>query len=198
MRAFGLTGSIGCGKSTVARLLSEYPDIMVIDCDRIAKEVMENEEYRGRVGDIVGIDITPGVPLDFHLIGSLVFADPKKKKSLEEFVHPLVWAAVEDQVAYTPNKIRIVESAIIFETGSEQHFIATIAVTCKLSEQFRRLIEDRGMKSSSVLERINGQLSSREKAARSQYVINTDCSLEELRQRVDALYRVLKHREVFV
>ena len=195
MKAFGLTGNIGCGKSTVASLLSKYPDILVFDCDRIAKEIISSGLYKQEINSILGIDAFVGKNADFEKIAKIIFKNNKKKKLLEELLHPLVWATVEERVmANRDQKICVVESAIIYETKNENKFIAVILVTCNPKEQFQRLLKNRKMSLNEIQARIAQQTPSLEKETKAQFLIRTDCSLKQLKNRVIDLYQKLKKK----
>ncbi|MES3005173.1 MAG: dephospho-CoA kinase [Patescibacteria group bacterium] len=196
MKLFGITGNIGCGKSTVCKLLSKYNDIVIIDCDQIAKEIIASSTHRQDLIRILGIEIYPHGQVDFQSIGKVIFSDDKKKRLLEEFVHPHVWKAVEERVTLVhPSFICIVESALIFETKSEERFNGVVAVVCDDAEQFRRLETNRKMGREEYYSRQSHQLPSSLKESRAQFVIDTNCSLKELEQRVQNLYHNLKTRK---
>lgn len=196
MKAFGLTGNIGCGKSTVAGILSGYPGVTVIDCDRIAKEIISNGAHDEEIAVILGTEAFSGGNADLKAIARIIFNDPKMKRSFEGLLHPLVWAAVEKKAAAAKvADMAIVESAIIYETGSEGRFDAVIVAACEAAEQFRRLEEDRGMSRSEIMTRLAQQMPSSEKEAMARFVIHTDCSLEELENRAGGLYRLLKQQK---
>lgn len=190
MNAFGLTGNIGCGKSSVAKLLATYPDVVVFDCDAIAKAIILSEHHRLKIAQILSVANIP----DPKMIAKIIFQDTQKKSLLEEYVHPLVWQTVQERVERSNGKICIVESAIIFETGSEDKFTAIITVTCSYSEQVRRLKEFRSMRDEEISLRIHQQLPSQTKMDRADFVIHTECSQEELHNRVASLYHELKKK----
>lgn len=192
MRPFGLTGNIGCGKSTVASLLAQFPDVVVFDCDGIAREVIADAQHRSVVESILGQNVFQGDLPDFKAISQIIFFDREKKQRLERFVHPIVWKAVEERRKRSKKGLHIVESAIIYEVGAENAFHAVITVTCSPAEQLRRLIQIRGMAEEDVLIRIRHQLPMEEKARRAQFVISTDCDMAELRNRTEHLYQELK------
>lgn len=199
---FGLTGNIGCGKSIVAALLSKYPDIVILNCDDIAKEIINSGKYNTKIRKIfgesvfaikeVGCVFGTKVPV-FSLLAREIFSDLKKKQKFEELIHPLVWETVQEQAELPGNKKTcVVESAIIYETKSEDKFAAIIVVTCNPNEQLRRLRDNRKMRDVEIQARIAQQLPAVEKEKRAQFVINTDCSLEELSKRVARLHKKLK------
>ena len=195
MKAFGLTGNIGCGKSTVASLLSKYPDILVFDCDRIAKEIISSGLYKQEINSILGIDAFVGKNADFEKIAKIIFKNNKKKKLLEELLHPLVWATVEERVmAHEDQEICVVESAIIYETKNKNKFNGVILVACNPKEQFQRLLNNRKMSLNEIQARIAQQTPSLEKETKAQFLIRTDCSLKQLKNRVIDLYQKLKKK----
>ncbi len=195
MNAFGLTGNIGCGKSTVAELLSKYPGVLVLDTDRIAKEIISSTALRKEINAILGVDVFSGGTANFAAIATVIFKDTEKKREFEALIHPLVWTDVEEKVAVAktanPKTVCIVESAIIYETASERMFLAVIVAVCNEHEQLRRLKEIRGMSEKTIHARIAQQLPSEEKEDKAKLVINTDYTLEELTRRVHTLYRIL-------
>lgn len=196
MKPFGLTGNIGCGKSIVASLLSKYPDVLILDCDQIAKEIISSEDHRKEISSILGMDVFPNGKTDFKAIAEIIFNEPEKKRLLEALLHPLVWSIVDQRVARVgETKICIVESAIIFETGTRSKFTAVIVATCSVDEQFRRLRENRKMKDVQIQARLDQQLPSEEKIQQAQFVIRTDCSLNQLKDRVSDLYHNLKQQK---
>jgi len=196
MKTFGLTGNIGCGKSTVASFLSKYPDVVIIDCDQIAKKVISSGLHKEEINSILGANVFMGENADFKAIANIIFSDSKKKKLLEELLHPFVWDAVEKKViANGDQKICIVESAIIYETRNEGKFTAVIVATCNPEEQLRRTLENRNMDNVQIQARIAQQLPSREKERRAQFVIHTDCSLKQLKNRARNLYCNLKQQK---
>jgi dephospho-CoA kinase len=196
MKPFGLTGNIGCGKSTVASLLSKYQDVMILNCDYIAKEIISNNIHEKEISDILGVEVFPNEKADLKLIARIVFNQPKKKRLLEALVHPLVWTTVQERINQVgDNKICVVESAIVYETCSESKFSAIIVATCNPHEQFRRLRESRQMDDVQIQARLDQQLPSSEKEQRAQFVVRTDCSLDQLKDRVRDLYQNLKQQK---
>ena len=193
MNVFGLTGNIGCGKSTVASLLSQHGDVSVIDCDKIAKNLIASGTYRQEINTLLGEEVFYEEEVDFTLMAEIIFQDPEKKKALEALIHPLVWKAVEREAAkLSDQSICIIESAIIYETSTENKFGAVIVATCEEDEQIRRLRENRHMSEDGIVARLESQISQAEKVRRAQFVIKTNCSLEELKERVHTLYETLK------
>jgi dephospho-CoA kinase len=196
MKAFGLTGNIGCGKSTVAKLLSEYPDVLVIDCDFVAKEIILGDLYKQEINSILDADVFADGRVDLKAIAKIIFTNPEKKKLFEELIHPLVWASVQEKVDAAPSQqICVVESAIIYETGSEDMFASVIVAVCDQEEQFRRLQANRNMSRAQIEVRVAQQLASSKKEEMAKYVVRTDCNWEELKANVADLYQKLRQQK---
>jgi dephospho-CoA kinase len=193
---FGLTGNMGCGKSTVAGMLACQKNVSVIDCDTLAKEIIFDDQNHQTVCRI--LNLPDDTVLDRQGIAAIIFTDRKKRKALEAFVTPLVWQRILDTVGAMPEEtVIVVESATLYETGwgSGQRFDAIVTATCSVPEQLRRLREDRGMSESEIAARRHQQFSSRLKERRADCVINTECSMEELGLRVADLYAELLRRK---
>lgn len=192
MKLFGLTGNIGCGKSTVANIFATFPGVLTLDCDRIAKDLILDPANKKALIDIVGNSIISDGEINLSLLARIIFSDPKKKKEIEELIHPLVWAAVAKQVKSSNAEIGIVESAILYEMGSDKRFLGIIVATCSSEEQLLRLKRDRGMSEADAKLRMASQLESKEKEARAQFVISTDSDLPDLEARVLSVHQQLK------
>ena len=198
MKVFGLTGNIGCGKSTVASLFSKYPGVIILDCDSIAKEIISGGAHKQEINSILGADIFLGGKADFEHIAKIIFKKLEKKRLFEALIHPFVWATVKKKVeSFKEMQICIVESASIYETKNEDKFTGVILVTCNPKEQLRRLQKNRKMNLEEIRSRIARQLPSPEKKTKAHFVIETDCSLGQLKDRVSELYHKLKKRKEF-
>lgn len=193
MRAFGLTGNIGCGKSTVASLLAKHPDVLVIDSDRVAKDIIASGTHKQAINALLGTDVYLSQQADMKRIAEIIFREPDKKLLFESLIHPLVWTTVQNIVDTAgAEKICIVESALIYETRTEDKFNAMIVVSCSPEEQERRLRDVRNMNMTDIRARMALQLSSPDKEARAQFIIRTDCTMSALESRVADLYDQLK------
>ncbi len=207
---YGLTGNMGCGKSTVAKFFSEFGDVAVIDADKIAKELLRSEENRLELEKLFGPEVFTDGRLDTKKLGRLVFSDRRTLMKLEDFIHPLARQKILEMTSPRPGiSFFLVEAALIFETGWhglkirreidngfawENFFDAVIVVTCGEAEQYRRLRETRNMTDEEIAKRLRRQMPAGEKVRRADFAINTDCPLEEVKRRVENLYCRLKNR----
>jgi pantetheine-phosphate adenylyltransferase/dephospho-CoA kinase len=188
MKTFGLTGNIGCGKSTIAKMLAEIPGVKVIDCDALAKEQFSNNTNRDAINRAIGFGAFVGTMPDFRFIADAIFSDADKRNQIENLIHPLVREQLRIEKEKYTGDLLIIESAILYEKNMEEGLDKVIVVTCDEDEQYRRLKVSRNMTNSEIANRLKLQLSQDEKQKRAQFVINTNCTLEVLRERVMELY----------
>lgn len=189
----GLTGGIASGKSTVSAILVELGAVL-IDADALAREVVA----KGTPGlDAVvaefGPDLlTPEGDLDRPAMGALVFNDTDARKRLEAIVHPLVFERIVELEANAPQDAVVVHDIpLLAESGRADTFDAVLVVHAPAELQIARMMGDRGMTREDAEARIASQATSEERLAVATHVIDNTGSLDELRSRVEAIYRSL-------
>ncbi len=157
----GLTGPIGCGKSTVAGWLGERPGVVVIDADQVAREVVEPGEPAltaviARFGEELR---RPDGSLDRAALGRIVFADPAALRDLEAIVHPAVrpriMAAIAAAEAADAEAV-VVEAIKLVEGGLAEICDEVWLVRCEPAIQRTRLV-DRGLSAEDAAQRIAAQ-----------------------------------------
>lgn len=193
----GLTGPIGCGKSTVAAMLGELGGC-VIDADALARDVTAPGEpalsaIRARFGDAV---FEPSGVLDRAALGRIVFSDPEALRDLEAIVHPGVRRLVEERLERARragDPFVVVEAIKLVEGGLAERCDEVWLIECPPDLQRERLA-DRGMPTADVERRLAAQgpdLAER-LSGRADRRLETSGSLESTRERVeDALADVL-------
>jgi len=180
MNAYGLTGNMGCGKSTVAEFLKKHEDICILDCDQISKEILFDKKNKSKIEKILETEVGEA---------EIIFRYPIKKQKLEEFIHPLVWQEVKKQIENGPkNTIFIVESALIYETKMENNFKGIILVTCDKKEQYKRIKKRNNWTNKEINERLKNQLPDKDKKKNILIKIDTSCSIKELESKVEKIY----------
>jgi dephospho-CoA kinase len=196
----GLTGTIGTGKSTVARMFAEM-GAFIIDFDVLAHQVVEPEKpaWKGIV-DSFGRDIlNPDQTINRQKLAALVFNNSEKLQNLNSITHPEIareeQRLVEERQRIDPNCIIIKDIPLLLEIGPEiAHMLVQkiIVVYCSPEVQLTRLIA-RGMTEEDARNRIKNQIPVKEKLQFADFVINNDGSLEETRKQAQNVYSQLMH-----
>ena len=156
----GLTGPIGCGKSTIARWLGERPGVVVIDADRVAREVLDRgEPALDAVVARFGAQLVRDGDLDRAALGKLVFADPTALRDLEAIVHPAVRPRILAAIAEAERggaTAVIIEAIKLVEGGLAAECDEVWLVICDAAVQLARLIR-RGSPPADAAQRIAAQ-----------------------------------------
>lgn len=187
MAIAGITGGMGCGKSTVVRAL-ERRGFRRLDSDQIVRERVLVDPavvaaIRVHFGEgVVGAEGA----INRSALGAKVFSDDAARVWLEELVHPGVFAAWREAFAAEPGAHWAVEVPLLFEKGLENWFDFTICVACAPAQQLARL-EQRGLPRELAELRISKQLPLARKIDRSDFVLWNEGSPAFLEAQVDRL-----------
>jgi dephospho-CoA kinase len=181
----GLTGAVAAGKSEALAALARL-GAATLSSDEIVHELLGTERVRDLLVARWGEEVAPNGLVDRARVGAIVFERPEELAWLEAVLHPLVGERVvawrDDLAADLP--AAVVEVPLLFETGLEGLFDATIAVVAPAELRAERA-GARG--TAAVDERVSRQLSQEEKAARATHVVRNDGSPEELEAALAAL-----------
>ncbi len=182
-----LTGGIACGKSLVAKYLNEL-GVKTIDADDIVHELIPDPNERKR-------------------LAAEVFADPAKRRALESRLHPLVKAKIDEffeisnstinqlQIEKSKNrKLKIAIIPLLFETHWDAEYDIICCVASDREKQISRMMTTRGYTREEAEARLAAQMPVKEKAEKSNYVIENNGSSEELKFKVVAFVEWLKGR----
>jgi dephospho-CoA kinase len=193
----GLTGGIGSGKSTVARMLEERGAI-VFDADALARQaVATGTPGYDAVVERFGADVlAAGGDIDREALASIVFADPAARRDLEAIVHPEVRRLfVEGIERHQGTDAAVVFGApLLVETGMHTAFEVLIVVSAPVEIQVERLMRERAMSEASIRARIAAQLPLEDKAAVADILIDNEGTLEELEGQVERAWHALRTR----
>jgi dephospho-CoA kinase len=192
----GLTGSIGMGKSAVARMLRER-EIPVHDADAEVHALLSP----GGAAVLPVAEKFPGVFADGRIdraaLGRIVFADTGKRRALEAILHPLVRAASDAFVREARargEKLAVLDIPLLFETGGEDRVDAIICVRAPPEVQRERVLARPGMTEEKFTRIKASQMPDEEKTKRADYVIDTGGTMRETRVRVEeVLAALLQH-----
>jgi dephospho-CoA kinase len=187
----GLTGGIGAGKSAVANRLAVL-GATVIDADRLAREAVSpgSEGLAEVVADFGPEVLDADGALDRAALASRVFGDDAARRRLEEIIHPRVRAGTAELVAAAPPDAVVVNDVpLLVESGLARAYELVIVVLADEETRVARLIRDRGMTPEEAVARIRAQASDEQRRAVADVVIVNDGTIDELRDRVDEVWR---------
>ena len=174
MLRIGLTGGIGSGKSTVARIFSVL-GIPVYDADSSAKRLMaENENLKGKIIEHFGKELYHNGQLNTKHLAEQVFNDPEKTELLNSIVHPATITDAEEWMKKQKSPYLIKEAALIFESGSNKFLDKIIGVSSPLDLRIERTMKRNKITVSQVMDRINLQMDEEEKMNLCDYIIFND------------------------
>jgi dephospho-CoA kinase len=195
-RAFGLTGGIASGKSTVAGMFAEL-GAKVIDADRLAHDLMRapHPAYHEIVSHF-GFEILDSQgEIDRKRLGAIVFRDLEKLRALNAIVHPRVIERTDQLVEafqlQDPRAVVIVDAALVYEANLTDRFAKIIVAWCRPDQQLDRLMAKAGLSREEAEHRIAAQVPAEEKRRRADYVVDCSGGLERTRTQVSELYSCL-------
>ena len=194
MTRVGLTGGVASGKSTVSAILAELGAV-VIDADVLAREVVApGTEGLAAVVEEFGPDVLgPEGGLDRPRLGALVFADPERRRALEAIIHPRVRArAAEIEAAAPADAVVVHDIPLLAETGQAASFDAAVVVDVPVEVQVDRMVRIRGMSEADARARIAAQADRDARLSVATYVVENTGDLDELRARVEEVYRTIE------
>lgn len=190
----GLTGGIGAGKSTVARLLTGHGAI-VLDADLAARAVVEpGTEGLAEVVDAFGPRVLrEDGSLDRAALASVVFSDEERRKRLNAIVHPRVRAWMAERAAAAPaGSVVVQDIPLLVEGGLAPLFDVVVVVDADDDTRVARLIRDRAMSEPEARARIAAQAPREQRNAAADRLIDNSGGTEELNEAVADLWRELE------
>jgi dephospho-CoA kinase len=188
----GVTGSMGSGKSTVARML-KGPDSEIIDADRIGHQLIRpgKDAYK-RVVSLFGRRILRFGAIDRRKLGELVFADKALLKKLEAILHPRIIAAIRRGIALSRKRLIIVDAPLLLEAAGRLKIDRLVVVKCGRRAQLERLAKRGGPSRAEAVRRIKAQIPLRRKLARADFIIDNNGAISETRKQVEKVRRLWK------
>ena len=185
----GLSGGIGSGKSTVAKILADLGAI-VIDADGIAREVLEPGQvgYEKTIlvfGDSV---LSDSGGIDRKKLAELVFKNPEQLAKLEAIIHPAVIGRVAQIRESLPEtSIVVYDTPLMFEKQLQGQFDKVLIVTADIELRRSRLL-DRGLELRDINARIANQATDEQRESIADFVIQNNGSLAQLQEQVAKIW----------
>ena len=191
MFVLGLTGSIGMGKSTTARLFAEA-GVPVHESDVAVHRLYEGEAVPAVAAAFPGAVVDGKVNRD--KLAARVLGDAAALRRLEGIVHPLVRAAADrflSEARASGAKIAVLDIPLLFETGGEDRVDAVVVVTAPPEMQRERALERPGMTVEKFQAIVAKQMPDVEKRRRADFVVDTSRGLAAARDQVDAILQAI-------
>jgi dephospho-CoA kinase len=184
MRVLGLTGSIGMGKSTTAKLFAEA-GVPVYDADATVHMVYQGEAAPAIEAAFPGT--TVGGKVDRARLSAQLVQDPAAITRLEQIVHPMLRAYHQkflDDAERSGAPVAVVDVPLLLETGGEQRVDAVVVVTTDPDSQRRRVLARDNMTSEMLDAILARQMPDLEKRRRADFVVDTSHGLDPVRARI--------------
>ena len=190
MKIIGLTGGIGSGKTTVARMFKLH-GIPVYNSDERAKELMvQSEDLVNSIKSLLGDEAYNKNELNREYVAQKVFTDKEMLQNLNNLVHPAVRSDFESWAAKQDAPYVIQEAAILFENGAYEKFDRMILVTAPKLIRLKRIMQRDNESENNILARMSHQWDDTKKLPLAHFVIeNTD--LEKTKTEVKKIHEKL-------
>jgi dephospho-CoA kinase len=194
-KRIGITGNIGSGKSTVAKMLVEK-GAALIDADALAREATNDSEVLEQIQNKLGSDLITNGKLDRAKTAELVFNNPDARKILNSIIHPLVRQKSEEAIRLletspSPPPVILQDIPLLFENGLEKTLEAVIVVYAPLEVRLARVTTRSNMSDEDFYARDAGQMNLEEKVNRADYVIDNSGNLDDLQTQVNPLWTLI-------
>jgi dephospho-CoA kinase len=191
MLKIGVTGGLGAGKSTVAKIFAQQ-GAPVIDTDEISRELTAPDGtaipgIREAFGEAV---FKSDGSLDRNALRTRILADESAKRQLEAILHPLIRGEVARSLAELEQPYVLVIVPLLVETGAYNEMLdRVLVVDCGEETQIQRALARGGWSEAEIRAMLRKQSSRAARLARADDVIDTDCRLSEVTDRVAALHK---------
>lgn len=195
MKLIGLTGGIGSGKSTVAKLLKER-GCYVIDADKIAREIVQpGQPALSELADAFGQDIlNEDGSLNRGLLAQRAFADKQQTQKLNDITHPRINQRTNEliEAARDTQEFTLYDMPLLVDKGLHEDMDYTVVVVVEEDERVRRLVASRGLDADDARARIRAQVTDEQRRAVADFVIDNNGSVDELDGQVDKVMEILR------
>ncbi len=195
MKVIGLTGGIASGKSAVARFLKEL-GVVVMDADKIGHKILRSDtrarrELIAAFGE--GI-LTPAGSVSRRQLAKIVFGNPGSLLRLNIIMHPRILERVKDQVDIHRKegaKVVVIEAPLLLEAGWASLVDEIWVTVASEANVLKRLRERASLLETDSLKRLRSQMPAEERVRQADVIIDTDCDLYELKEKVAKLWQEL-------
>lgn len=195
MIILGLTGSIGCGKSSLSNILKDN-NIDIIDADVISRKIFEDKKLLTSVFEHFGDGIkNKDGSLNRKALGNIVFNDDNKLIELNNLTHPKIKERVLNEIEKVKlyNKdIVVIDAPLLIEGGYLEIVDKVLVITCNEEIQINRIQKKDNCSKEEALSRINSQMTQEEKVKYANYVLDNSGDLKTLKDKTKEFLLYMK------
>lgn len=190
-KVIGLTGNIGCGKTTVAHMFEDL-GVEVIEADRIGHQLLEKEKIKKRVVSIFTESVLNGKGnISRKKLRNLVFKDKKKLELLNSILHPLMVKEIKKKIRMSRSNLIVVDAAVLLEAGWDSLVDKILVVTTPYHTQLKRVKDQSDLSPVEIKGIMEAQFPQSEKIKRADFVIENDGSIDKTREQVRKIWEKL-------
>lgn len=195
MFVIGLTGNLGCGKSTVAALFARR-GAKIIDADMITRDLLApGKKCVKKVAKIFPGAILNSKKISRSELAKIVFNNPRELQKLTDILYPEALKVVKSQISrYKHESFVILDAPLLFESGWNKITDTTMVVKATRAQQLRRARKRLNLTYSDVRRRLANQMSLKEKCGMADIIIDNSHGLRQTRKQVDAIINRLEKR----
>jgi dephospho-CoA kinase len=196
MLLVALTGGIATGKSVVAQVWNQL-GCYVHESDTLAHELQAPDKpaWKAIVSHFGEKILNPDRTINRHVLGSIVFANSKEREFLNNLLHPMVMTKKKELVERLEQegryKIFVSVAALTIEAGYANFFDKVVVAHCDSETQLERVMERDSISRTEALEKIQSQMSPKEKRKFADYVIDTSGTLRQTLEQAEKVFRNL-------
>ncbi|ATG88477.1 dephospho-CoA kinase [Methylomonas koyamae] len=189
MLKIGLTGGIGCGKTTVCRLFAEL-GVPVVDADLIARSLVEpGQPALQAIVQAFGTEILQADgSLDRAKLREAIFSDPEQRRRLDGIMHPLVYARIAADVAALQAAYCLIAVPLLLESKNPYAVDRILVVDCPQSAQIERVVTRDKLSAEQAQAIVASQMPRPQRLARADDVIDNSAGPEQLAEQVKSLH----------
>ena len=192
----GITGSIGSGKTTIAKIFSKR-HFNRIDADEIGHQIIKNEEIKDKIIKAFGKDVLDkNGEIGRNRLGSVVFNDDKKLKKLDSIMHPLIIEEIKNQIRQIQKKCGgnakiIVDAPLLLETKAKNLVDRIIVVKCSKENILKR---NKNFPKEKIERILKAQMPLNEKLKFADFVVDNNKDSGHLEKQVEKIIKKLNQK----
>lgn len=195
MLVIGLTGNIGCGKSSLSNILKNN-SLDIIDADIISRDIMNDKDLLNKIFETFGNDIKrEDGTLNRKELGKIVFNDDEKLIMLNNITHPAIKNEIKKRIKEIEDNNRnivVVDAALLIEGNFLDLVDKLVVISCDLDVQLNRIMKRDNITKEEAISRIKSQMDQNEKIKYGDYIIDNSKGLDELNYKANKLITYIK------